>query len=85
MLFAPASGAWTAGCRDWISTGDTVLSPRHGRCWRSPNSWPPIIACLDGGGRVDPVEAFDRLDDDARRTLAAVARQVLAAAREADV
>ncbi|MFR0564253.1 hypothetical protein [Bifidobacterium porcinum] len=44
-----------------------------------------IIACLDGGGRMDPAEAFDRLDDDARRTLTAMARQVLAAAREADV
>ena len=44
-----------------------------------------IIACLDDGGRADPAEAFDRLDDDARRTLAAMARQVLAAAREADV
>lgn len=44
-----------------------------------------IIACLDGEGRVDPAEAFDRLGVDARRTLAATARQVLAAAREADV
>ena len=44
-----------------------------------------VIACLDGQGRVDPAEAFDRLGVDARRTLAATARQVLAAAREADV
>lgn len=44
-----------------------------------------VIACLDGEGRVDPAEAFDRLGVDARRTLAATARQVLAAAREADV
>lgn len=44
-----------------------------------------VIACLDGQGRVDPAKAFDRLGVDARRTLAATARQVLAAAREADV
>lgn len=44
-----------------------------------------MVVCLDGCGRVDPAEAFDRLGVDARRTLAATARQVLAAAREADV
>lgn len=44
-----------------------------------------MVVCLDGGGRVDPAEAYDRLDADAQRTLTAMARQVLAAARKADV
>ena len=44
-----------------------------------------MVICLDGGGRVDPAEAYDRLDADARRTLTAMARQVLAAARKADI
>lgn len=44
-----------------------------------------MVVCLDGGGRVDPAEAYDRLDADAQRSLTAMARQVLAAARKADV
>ena len=44
-----------------------------------------MVVCLDGGGRVDPAEAYGRLDADARQTLTAMARQVLTAARKADV